>query len=159
MDIQDFLLARIAEDEENAGRFVDLFPEGDMAPLFRRVLAECAAKRAIIEAQRWAPKSRPSDSELHCRASHPSYEYATTEGPRKQWDDADEPPEGGGWERNTDIGYGQGWARLDYTEESYWRRLKPEAEQREWKQHIPIALRALAAVYSDHPDYQQEWAL
>lgn len=200
MDITEFLLTRIAEDEAAAqaaiqghaddgvwtagdnngeqegypgdcaveGIGIKIYDEGghdlDQAKHIarwdpRRVLAECAAKRAIIEAQHWAPKSGPSDSELHCRASHPSYEYATTEGPRKQWDDADEPPEGVGWERNTDIGYGQGWARLDYTEESYWRRLRPEPERKEWKQHIPTSLRALATVYSDHCDYQQEWSL
>ena len=86
MDVKEFLLARIAEDEEHAGRFVDLFPEGDMAPLFRRVLAECAAKRAIIEAH-----------------------------------DLDD--------RRTDL-------------------------------HVSEPLLGiLAAVYSDHPDYQEEWSL
>ena len=49
MNITEFLEARIAEDEKNAGTYVEVLPEGDMAPLFRRVLAECAAKRAIIE--------------------------------------------------------------------------------------------------------------
>ena len=48
MTITEFLEARVAEDEKNAGTYVEVLPEGDMAPLFRRVLAECAAKRAII---------------------------------------------------------------------------------------------------------------
>lgn len=141
----------------------DCMTEGQAAHIARhdpaRVLAECAAKRAIIDAQHWEPQVRPTDTELHARAAHPAYEYETTEGPRKQWDNPEEPPEGEGWEPNTAKGYRDGWARLEYTEESYWRRLKPEAERKEWKQYIPIELRALAAVYADHPDYQPEWKL
>ncbi|QDK01951.1 hypothetical protein SEA_VIBAKI_71 [Arthrobacter phage Vibaki] len=60
---------------------------------------------------------------LHRDRRHPAYEYETTEGPRKSWNDYDRPPEGDGWERNTDAGR-DGWDRFDYTEESYWRRLK-----------------------------------
>lgn len=63
----------------------------------------------------------PDASELHRMRRHPGYEYDTTEGQRKNWDDADEPPEGEGWERNVDAGR-NGWDRFDYTEESYWRR-------------------------------------
>ena len=48
-ELTEFLLARIDEDHENADRYVSLFPEGDMAPLFRRVLRECEAKRRIVE--------------------------------------------------------------------------------------------------------------
>jgi len=69
---------------------------------------------------------QPTVAELHARRAHPAYEYATTEGQRKAWDDADTPPEGEGWERNTDAGR-NGWDRFDYTEESYWRR--PKADQ------------------------------
>lgn len=70
-------------------------------------------------------------SDLHARFRHPDYEYRTTEGPRKQWDHADTPPvdDAGnpepGWERNVDAGH-LGWERFDYTEESYWRRRKPQ---------------------------------
>lgn len=70
-----------------------------------------------------------STAELHERRRHPDFEYATTEGPRKQWDDVGVPPcEDDGsidpaWERNTDAGR-DGWERFDYTEESYWRRRK-----------------------------------
>lgn len=66
---------------------------------------------------------------LHARQAHPGWEYATTEGPRKQWDYSDEPPSDDNgvpdptWQRNIDAGYpGEGWERFDYTEESYWRR-------------------------------------
>jgi hypothetical protein len=61
--------------------------------------------------------------ELHKMARHPDYEYATTEGQRKSWNDSDTPPLGEGWERNVDMGR-KGWDRFDYTEESYWRRKK-----------------------------------
>lgn len=187
MNITEFLEARIEEDEATAqaaadspagagGRWVSCFRQIEGAGHAQvadtqsswysdhivrfdpaRVLAECAAKRAIIAGSRWKPRERPADSELHFRSSHPAYEYRTTEGQRKAWDDADEPPEGEGWERNTDSGR-DGWDRFDFHEESYWRRLKPEAERKEWKQYIPLELLALASVYNDHPDYQQEWA-
>jgi len=58
---------------------------------------------------------------LHSRFMHLDYEYKTTDGPRKSWDDQDKPPEGDGWERNVDFG-DEGWDRFDYHEESYWRR-------------------------------------
>ncbi|RSS43840.1 hypothetical protein [Streptomyces sp. WAC08241] len=70
-----------------------------------------------------------TDAELHARCAHPDWEYTLTEGPRKQWDYSDEPPYGDDgkpdttWERNVDMG-DRGWERFDYTEESYWRRLK-----------------------------------
>lgn len=68
-------------------------------------------------------------SEMHARFACPGWQYATTEGPRKQWADADTPPEGEGWERNTDAGR-DGWERFDYSERSYWRRPIPERERR-----------------------------
>ncbi|MGW7726184.1 hypothetical protein ACWGJ6_22980 [Streptomyces canus] len=81
-------------------------------------------------------QARLITAELHARRSHPAFEYATTTGPRKQWDDLDRPPAGESaspdctWERNVDAGRpGQGWDRFDYTEESYWRRLKPVPER------------------------------
>lgn len=69
------------------------------------------------------PPPKKTDIELHATCSHPDYEYQTTEGPRKSWNDADTPPEGDGWERNQEEGR-NGWERFDYTEESYWRRKK-----------------------------------
>lgn len=65
---------------------------------------------------------------LHRICSHPDYEYATTQGPRKAWYDENIPPEGEGWEKNVDCG-NNGWERFDYHEESYWRRKKPMIDQ------------------------------
>lgn len=62
-----------------------------------------------------------TESELHRDFAHPDYEYRITEGQRKNWDDADTPPKGVGWELNIDAGR-NGWERFDFTEESYWRR-------------------------------------
>ena len=165
MTITEFLEDRISEDEDRAGSGwsslgktrweTDNYGRNMLTPA--AILAECAAKRAIIEAQHWTPRERPTDAQLHFRSSHPAYEYATTEGQRKAWDDADEPPEGEGWERNVDSG-DNGWERFDFHEESYWRRLKPEDQRKEWRQYIPRELKALAAVYADHPEYQEEWA-
>lgn len=75
-----------------------------------------------------------SEAELHARRAHPDWEYATTEGPRKHWDDIDVRPAGDDgepdptWQRNTDAGI-DGWERFDYTEESYWRRPKQTASE------------------------------
>jgi len=52
------------------------------------------------------------------------WEYATTTGPRKRWDDEMRPPEGDGWEVDTTRGR-DGWERFDYHEERYWRRRLP----------------------------------
>ena len=60
---------------------------------------------------------------LHARFAHPDFEYEVTHGPR--WDM--HPPEGEGWELNTDF-EDNGWCRFDYHEEAYWRRRKPEEE-------------------------------
>lgn len=79
-----------------------------------------------------AQRLQPSESELHARRAHPDWEYATTEGPRKRWDDINTPPPGDDgdpdptWHRNTDAGI-DGWERFEHTEESYWRRPKPTA--------------------------------
>lgn len=66
-------------------------------------------------------KRHTEEHRLHLTCSMPGWEYATTQGPRKQWDDADTPPDGDGWEPNTARG-SDGWERFDYHEESYWRR-------------------------------------
>lgn len=62
---------------------------------------------------------------LHARLMHPDYEYAETNGPRKNWMGVDKPPQGDGWERNVHAGR-DGWERFDYHEESYWMRPLPE---------------------------------
>ncbi|MET9728460.1 hypothetical protein [Streptomyces zaomyceticus] len=85
------------------------------------------------EAQAGVQRLQPSNSELHAQRAHPDWEYATTEGPRKHWDDIDVRPAGEDgepdptWQRNTDAGI-DGWERFAYTEESYWRRPKPAAQ-------------------------------
>ena len=127
-----------------------------------RVLRAVEAKRALLDellppAQDWTVKT---DEELHARFAHPDWEYATTSGPRKQWDDCNVPPLDENfepdttWERNTDAGR-DGWERFDYTEESYWRRRLPADHDQQ--PAIPGWLRLLAAEYADRPGYRAEW--
>lgn len=108
-----------------------------------------------------ANKSRVVGARLHARFAYPSYEYRTTEGPRKQWDGIDRPPAGDTddpdptWERNVDAGYpGTGWERFDCTEESYWRRPRFTAQQ---PQLPPRILRLLAQPFAGHPEFKEEW--
>lgn len=68
-----------------------------------------------------AGNRRRPDEELHAAFAHPDWEYDTTEGQRKAWDNVDVPPPGDGWIRNIHAGR-DGWERFDYTEESYWMR-------------------------------------
>lgn len=56
------------------------------------------------------------------------WEYRTTSGPRKAFDEA--PPEGDGWERDTSRGE-DGWERFDHHEEAYWKRKRPKPETKE----------------------------
>lgn len=93
--ITEFLEARIAEDEARANYY------GALALGTTRVLAECAAKRAIIKQAQNA-----TDAE-------------------KEFD--------------------------DYEWQDTVSRSEPYAGD--------AILYALAAVYADHQDYQQEWAL
>lgn len=108
-------------------------------------------------------KTRVVEAQLHARGAYPGYEYRTTEGARKQWDDIDAPPadENGDpdptWERNVDAGRpGQGWDRFDYTEESYWRRPRPRGPR---PAPVPRTLKILAQPFAGHPDHKgEEWA-
>ncbi|MCX4232028.1 DUF6221 family protein [Streptomyces ortus] len=127
------------------------------------VIADLDAKLALVDELDYEPPAAESeaDPELHARRAHPAWEYATTEGPRKQWDDVDVPPHDDygnlepGWERNTDAGR-EGWERFDYTEESYWRRPRPGGPR---PTHIPRALKILAQPFAGHPDHKgEEWA-
>lgn len=60
---------------------------------------------------------------LHARCMHPGYEYATTTGPRKAFDNYKLPPDKrDGWVPNTHSGNETAWERFDYHEERYWRR-------------------------------------
>lgn len=131
-----------------------------------QAIREVAHKRAVLERHDWwINRPTETDAELHARCAHPDYEYETTTGGRKTWDEADEPPDGPdgkpdhSWERNVEEGR-DGWERFDYTEESYWRRrLPPEkaAENRSRRERPPRELLELAAIYADQPGYRPEW--
>lgn len=106
MGIIEFMEARIAEDEAEAIKYQAY--EQDISETAgwwepSRVLAECAAKRAVIEHHKRVPDIYGDDAGDTCS-------ICTETGPMPQ-----------------------GWPCL--------------------------TVAALAAVYSDHPDYQQEWAL
>lgn len=65
-------------------------------------------------------------SALGLDPTQPEYEYETTTGPRKAWDDPERPPDGDGWELDPDRGRpGESWDRFEYHEERYWRREVP----------------------------------
>ena len=100
MSIREFLLERIAEDELRANYY------GPKAMGTARVLAECEAKRAVIE--------QHGPGEGHYR------DYCET---CAEW-----------WA--AEIGEGPPGVRFPCP-----------------------TLRAVAAAYSNHPDYQQEWAI
>ena len=61
---------------------------------------------------------------LHSVEYHPDYEYATTRGPRKGFDQHS--PGGEGWQRNIYRGRvgtpDAGWERFEHHEEAYWMR-------------------------------------
>ncbi|GAA3590826.1 hypothetical protein [Streptomyces osmaniensis] len=105
-------------------------------------------------------KTRIVEARLHAKFRHPGYEYATTKGPRKQWDDADQPPTDDNgdtdpaWESNIDAGRaGQGWDRFDYHEEAYWRRPKktPPADVTEGPDPRQAAYDAVFAYIRQQP--------
>jgi len=83
------------------------------------------AERADLEPYLRDPFEGLSDDERHQRHAHPAYEYKTTEGPRKAWRWVDDPPDGDGWELNRTSVDPDAFERFDYTEERYWRRLRP----------------------------------
>ncbi|MER6183032.1 DUF6221 family protein [Streptomyces sp. NPDC001652] len=127
------------------------------------LLADLDAKLALVDELEPEEEAREpeTDAQLHARFAHPAWEYRVTEGPRKQWDDIDVPPtdDNGdpepGWERNIDAGR-DGWERWDYTEESYWRRLRPDGPRPEV---IPRPLRILAQPFAGQPGHKgEEWA-
>lgn len=78
---------------------------------------------------------------LHTRRSHPDYEYETVTEGRKQSDGRT--PEGEGWEWNR--AYNDGGERFEYTEETYWRRLKSigEAEREAAMEPVRAAIDTL----------------
>lgn len=183
MNITDFLDARIAEDERAAR---DAIESNDRArAIYRagpvgatgdhnlevnydrdsveistvRILAECKAKRAIIAEHTPTDHSAKTDNELHALFSHPDYEYLTVETGRKSGEN-DDPPDSS-WEPNPIIYMGadyppRNWCRFDYTEETYYRRRRTTPRP---APSPPLALRILAAVYANHPDYDPAWHL
>ena len=122
MSIREFLLERIAEDEatlERNGPFPHSTHGRDLVGTYRadcpdcigvpsreRVLAECEAKRAVIE-EHWPGEGHYRD---YCETC-------------AEW-----------W--HAEVGEGPPGVRFPCP-----------------------TLRAVAAVYKDHPDYQQEWAI
>lgn len=97
-----------------------------MADLVSGVLTRISEIEEGLRARSVDPFAGLSDDELHQHCWHPAYEYRTTEGQRKAWDDADTPPEGDGWELNITSRDSDAFERFDYHEERYWRRLRPE---------------------------------
>lgn len=59
---------------------------------------------------------------MHQHKLHPDFEYVVTSGPRKAWDDVDNPPEGEGWELNITKADPEAFERFRFHEERYWRR-------------------------------------
>lgn len=74
-----------------------------------------------------APPPSPTegipDAELHAKLRHPDYEYETTDGPRKAFDEHSPDEDDPMWERNVHVGR-NGWDRFAYHEEAYWMRRK-----------------------------------
>ncbi|WP_409186471.1 DUF6221 family protein [Amycolatopsis sp. VS8301801F10] len=103
-----------------------------MDDLIAFLRARVTDEQAEIEPHLENPYAGLSDDELHQRNAHPAYEYKTLEGQRKAWREVDDPPEGGGWELNTTSVDLDAFERFDYTEERYWRRLRPDGTRREW---------------------------
>jgi hypothetical protein len=122
MTIVEFLEACIAEDEARA-RYPYLASSPD--PLFSpaRVLAECAAKRAIIK-------------------QHEEWPVLVERAPSGDFDAND--TQSMTYRMTREIAW--------LTEREYVKRFGVEPPT------TPV-LRALAAVYSSHPDYDEEWAL
>lgn len=97
-----------------------------------------------------------SDDELHQRRAHPAYEYRTTEGQRKAWDQVDEPPwddelgrPGDGWELNITSRDTDAWERFDYIEERYWRRCRPGGPYVREVPREALELRARCEAYGE----------
>ena len=117
MNIVEFLEARIAEDELRANYY------GPLAMGTARVLAECAAKRAILEQHKDWPilvEKKPEFTEATNDLNSMSYRVTQ----EMVW----------------------------LTEREYVKRFGVEAP-------TTNMIRALAAIYRDHPDYQEAWAL
>lgn len=128
MTLTEFLLARIAEDEAAATDVLDRVPAGTalLANSVRfyasRVLAECEAKRRIVEFH---------DSWPVLMETPPVFE-------------------------NVDPDYAQSMV-MRATQQIQW--LTEQEYRKRFGDEPPTApmLVALAAVYADHPDYDEAW--
>jgi len=128
MDIKEFLEARIAEDEYEAEVCLAQYRRGEGGSSRRwvRQLAECVAKRAIIEANvgdRWT-----------IPVAQREYEY---------WHSSNS---------QVEVRHNEHLVRTITTDE-YLKEVGAT------KEPPAVELRALAAIYKDHPDYQQEWTV
>lgn len=87
----------------------------------------CAGEPFQVEviARRPVRQRQQTDDELHQYRRHPDWEYATTRGPRKAFDN--QPPDGDGWEPNITRADPEAWERFDYHEEAHWRRRRTPA--------------------------------
>lgn len=174
-----FLLDRITEDEAVAQApdpsaspevLTDMSRiEYDYGPVgyarigIGRALAECEAKRRIVELHSANEAPDLTDEELHERRTHPEWEYLTVETGRKTDEDTSPPDET--WEPNAapdwvlpdgSVVPGRNWERFEYTEETYYRRRRTGGPA---PAPASPTLLALAQVYSDHPDYDPTWAI
>ncbi|HET6917295.1 MAG TPA: DUF6221 family protein [Acidimicrobiales bacterium] len=129
MDLSEFLLARIAEDEASSRMIADstgsvcLYVGHELLYDANRLRAECEAKRQIVEDHQW-------------EYADP---YESWKGPeyRAKWGDTRDQrncKRCGGVSHHPNLG---------------------EIERRDsWP---CTTLRALALPYADHPDYQEAW--
>lgn len=111
-------LERATDDELNGA---DFGVAAARAMVFDRIATVIEAQQARID---------ELESFLHSRLMHPNYEYETTTGQRKAFDEDPPYEDPNSWERNTDYG-DNGWARFEYHEEAYWRRRKALAACKE----------------------------
>lgn len=164
MRIDDFIVARLAEEREDPDRHGDPIPSEVLDAL--ALIAQINAS-SVVEPE-------PDERTLHEQRRHPDYEYLTVETGRKT-DEDDSPPEDEGWEPNDfvrvlefpqapeggwsgeepiEIGR-RNWERFDHTEETYYRRLRDEPR----KPFINQTLRAIAGIWGSHEHYQPEWGV
>lgn len=124
-----------------------------------------AAERRADELAR-DPFEGMSDDELHQRRAHPAYEYETTEGQRKAWEGVDDPPwdealgrPGEGWELNITSRDPDAFERFDYTEERYWRRLRPDGPRAQPVPREALDLRALCDAHTAILDHVERYGV
>lgn len=115
----DFVVERVYDDEGNGPRItID-------GRKLARLITDTAIRVAVTDALEEAGRDKEPGEPVEPSNPAMKYEYATTTGPRKAWDNPDQPPEGEGWELDPDRGHpGESWERFDYHEERYWRRLR-----------------------------------